>query len=146
MRGGNEVAVFVTRRQGSEILVCKRCEALGGYWHTIAGGREPGETSAAAAARELEEETTLAATVRGPITSYIYRLDEEPPERRALYTPGIRGMHVDCFLVEAPDGWEPELDHEHDTCRWCAPADALALLHWADTADALRQVLKSTDG
>jgi dihydroneopterin triphosphate diphosphatase len=141
VRGGNEVAVFVTRHSRSEILVCKRCAELGGYWHPIAGGREPGEGSREAAVRELAEETGLAAEARGPVAAYAYRLAEETPERRALYEPGLGEVHVDCFLVDVPDGWEPKLDREHDEYRWCTRAEAVALLRFADTAAALRHAL-----
>ncbi len=142
MRGGNEVAVFVTRRHRSEILVCHR-SGPEGYWHTIAGERELGESSAEGALRELCEETGLAAELAGPTTSLVYSLAEEPAERRALYSPELTDVQVDCFLVDAPDGWEPLLDHEHDDYRWCEPAAAFALLHWDDTSAALQRLLES---
>jgi dATP pyrophosphohydrolase len=140
MRGGNEVAVFVTRRERNQILVCHRSGPRG-YWHPVAGGREPGETSPEAALRELFEETGLVAELAGPTTSLTYSLAEEPPERRALYAPEVAEVQVDCFLVEAPGEWEPSLDREHDDYRWCSPADAFALLHWEDTTAALRRLL-----
>ncbi len=55
------MAVFVTRRDRSEGLIALRAQAGGGYWHTIAGGVEPGETAVEAARRELREETGLEA-------------------------------------------------------------------------------------
>jgi hypothetical protein len=39
-------------------------------------------------------------------------------------------MHVDCFLVDAPDDWEPQLDHEHDGYRWHTAEDAPGALFW----------------
>jgi 8-oxo-dGTP pyrophosphatase MutT (NUDIX family) len=145
VRGGFEAAVFVARRQRREILVCRRSAALGGYWHTIAGGVEPGETAAQAALRELCEETGLEAELAAPTTQLVYPLAEEPPERRARYDPSLTDIQVDCFLVDAPDDWEPLLDHEHDEYRWCAPQDAVELLFWDDTSDALRRLLASED-
>jgi 8-oxo-dGTP pyrophosphatase MutT (NUDIX family) len=143
MRGGNEVAIFVVRRNRSEVLVCHRSDPLDAYWHTVAGGVEPGEAAEAAALRELCEETGLAgALLTRERTTYDYPLDEEPPHRRARYAPGVDAVHVDCFLVEAPDDWEPRLDSEHDAYRWCAPADAVELLRWDDTSTALRQLLE----
>lgn len=144
MRTGSEVAIFVARRGRTEILVVHRSPEQGGYWHTIAGGVELGESPGEAARRELEEETGLAVgeVVRaGEAVEFVYSLSGEPAERRALYAPGIFSVHVDCFLVDAPDDWEPALDWEHDGYRWCAAADAPAALHWPDTADALRRVL-----
>ena len=48
-------------RRGAEVLVVKRSPARGGYWHSIAGGVEPGETELEAALRELREETGYVA-------------------------------------------------------------------------------------
>ena len=56
-----EVAVFVTRRSGSEVLILHRVPEQGGYWHVVAGGVESGETVTEAAERELQEETGLLA-------------------------------------------------------------------------------------
>jgi 8-oxo-dGTP pyrophosphatase MutT (NUDIX family) len=144
VRTGSEVAIFVARRDRSEILVVHRSPAQGGYWHTIAGGIERGESAEEAARRELLEETGLAAArlVRArEAVEFAYSLAEEPAARRDLYEPGVSSVHVDCFLVDAPDDWEPALDWEHDGYRWCAAADAPDALRWPDTADALRRLL-----
>ena len=141
-----EVAIFVTRRARSEVLLVHRNPSLGSYWHTVAGGVEDGETPAEAARRELREETGLEPVEFCPLATtveYAYPVSEEPPERRARYAPGLVAVAVSCFLVEAPDDWEPVLDWEHDGYRWCAPAEAVATLRWADTADALGRVLAS---
>lgn len=130
----------MTRRQRAEILVVHRSPELGGYWHTIAGAVESGETFEEAAARELHEETGLSALVHAT-GDFDYPLAEETPERRALYEPGITQVHVHCFLTEAPDGWEPTLDNEHVEYRWDAAADAPGSLFYPDVADALRQAL-----
>jgi dihydroneopterin triphosphate diphosphatase len=139
-----EVAIFVTRNARSEVLLVHRAASLGSYWHTVAGGVERGETAAEAAARELREETALDGVELLPletVVEYAYPLSEEPPARRALYAPDVVAVPVTCFLVEAPDGWEPTLDWEHDDHRWCAPAEAVATLRWPDTAAALRRLL-----
>jgi 8-oxo-dGTP pyrophosphatase MutT (NUDIX family) len=144
VRTGSEVAIFITRRHRSEVLLVHRSPGQGGYWHTIAGGVEPGEQPEQAARRELAEETgfaVVALTPAGAITELVYSLTEEPAARQALYEPGVTEVHADCFVVEAPDGWEPRPDWEHDGYRWCPAADAPGLLHWPDTADALRRLL-----
>ena len=53
VRSGGEVAVFVTRRNRSEVLVVHRSPTQGSYWHVVAGGIEPGESASEAAEREL---------------------------------------------------------------------------------------------
>ena len=144
MRTDAEVAIFVTRRRRSEVLIAHRSAALGGYWHTIAGGIESGETPEEAAVRELREETGLATAelhAGDTIVEYAYPLSEEPPERRSIYPEGTVAVRVHCFVADAPDDWEPTLDWEHDDYRWCAPADAARTLRWPETADALRRLL-----
>jgi dATP pyrophosphohydrolase len=141
-----EVAIFVTRRGRSEVLIAHRSPGQGAYWHTIAGGIEADEVPLEAAVRELREETGLTGVQLHSgeeIVEYAYPLSEEPPERSALYREGLSEVHVHCFVAEAPDDWEPMLDWEHDDHRWCAPEEAAATLRWPETADALRRLLLS---
>lgn len=109
-------------RRGGELLALLRCEADGGYWHTVAGGVEEGETYAQAAGRELQEEIGLAAEPLDLGRTYVY--DDS--------------VEVHAFLVEVPDGWEPTLNEEHDEYRWCEPDDAAALFHWPETRELAR--------
>lgn len=143
MRTGVEVAVFVTRKSGSEVLLVHRSPEQGGYWHVVAGGVEPGETATEAAARELREETGLVAKVAAglQVIEYVYSLTEEPAHRRNQYDPSVAHVEVTCFHVTAPDEWEPTLDWEHDCHRWCEPGEALSTLRWPATAQALRKLL-----
>jgi 8-oxo-dGTP pyrophosphatase MutT (NUDIX family) len=143
LRTGVEVALFVTRKNGSEVLIVHRSPEQGGYWHVVAGGVEPGETAVEAAERELREETGLAAKVAAgvEVTEYVYPLTEEPADIRNLYDPSVAAVEVTCFRVSAPDDWEPELDWEHDGHRWCEPGEALTILRWPETARALEKLL-----
>ena len=143
VRTGIEVAVFVTRKSDSEVLIVHRSPAHGGYWHVVAGGVEPGEAVEKAAERELREETGLVAKVAAgvKVIEYVYPLTEEPADRRNLYDPSIAQVDVTCFHVSAPDEWEPKLDWEHDGHRWCEPGEAFSALRWPETAQALRQLL-----
>jgi len=143
VRTGVEVAVFVTRRRGQEILLVHRAPKQGDYWHVVSGGVESGETTAEAAARELREETGLVAHIGAgvEVTEYVYPLTEEPAERRNLYDPSVVEVQVTCYCVAAADDWEPILDWEHDGHRWCGRGEAFATLRWPATAQALRELL-----
>jgi 8-oxo-dGTP pyrophosphatase MutT (NUDIX family) len=111
-------------RRGDEFLVLLRCEADGGYWHVVAGGVEPDETYVEAAARELREEI---------------RLEAEPLdlERTYVYDDSVE---VHAFLVDVEPGWEPALNDEHDDYRWCRRDQAVALLHWPETRELVRDL------
>jgi dATP pyrophosphohydrolase len=109
-------------RRGDEFLVLLRCDADGGYWHTVAGGVEDGETYAEAAARELAEEVGLVAAPVDLGQTFVYDDDVE----------------VHAFLVEVPAGWEPTLNAEHDDYRWCRPDEAAALYRWPETKELVR--------
>jgi dihydroneopterin triphosphate diphosphatase len=139
MRRGVEVAVFVTRKSDSEVLILHRSPEQGAYWHVVAGGVESGESAVEAAERELHEETGLVARVTSgvEVTEYVHALSGQPAER---HDPPVAQVEVTCFRVSAPDDWEPILDWEHDDHRWCNPREAIDALRWPATAQALRQL------
>ena len=126
----HEVLVIV--RRGVEFLVLHRSESQGAYWHSVAGGVEAGESAAQAAQRELHEETRLAAEPESTGHTFVYEPEEW--ERHA----GAGSVRVDCFVVEAPSAWEPELDWEHDDYRWCALEEAATLLYWPEPREVVR--------
>jgi dATP pyrophosphohydrolase len=110
-------------RRGDRFLVLLRCEADGGYWHTVAGGVEDGETYAQAAERELKEEVGLVAR---PVDL----------ERTYWYDD----VQVQAFLVDVDGDWTPVLNGEHDEYRWCTRDEAAALLRWPETRELVREL------
>ena len=136
MRGDQEIVVVV-RRDG-ELLVLRRAPERLGYWSLVAGGLEPEETPLVAAQRELLEETGLTAEVRQVPVTLSYSLLDDPPAIRARYAPGIETVTVHAFVAEAPAGWEPTLDAEHDVHRWCSLDEAVELMAYETTREALR--------
>jgi dATP pyrophosphohydrolase len=120
--------VLVHIRRGEEFLVLRRTDHA--YWHAVAGGVEPGEDWAEAAGRELREETGLEARPT-EIGSFEYVREDWESE------PGLR-VAVRGFLADAPRGWEPVLDREHDDYRWCTRDDAIDLLYWPEPKELLR--------
>lgn len=140
-RRPEEVAIVVRRPavDGAEYLVLLRSPDKLGYWHLVAGGVDWGEEPAAAAARELEEETGLVARPRPLGGSLSYDLAGDPEPVRARFPAGTERITVWPFVADAPAGWEPELDEEHVAARWLERDAAIALLRYPEPREAVRR-------
>jgi 8-oxo-dGTP pyrophosphatase MutT (NUDIX family) len=132
----HEALVGVVR--DGEILLLHRTKER--YWHLVAGAVEPGETAAQAAKRELWEETGLVADPTDLAWRFTYALADEP-ERLPDFAPGTEEIVVEVFSVDAPPGWEPNLNEEHESYRWAGLAEASALLHWPEPRELAVQLL-----
>ena len=138
MRTPWEVAVFVYR--GDRLLIMRRVGE--GYWHVVAGVVEHGEGYAAAAARELREESGLEIGDRlidldRPLT---YALTKELRERYG-FSADQEVVTTYNFAAEAPSDWEPVLNEEHDAHRWCSVEEAVSMLYWPSAKDIARMLV-----
>jgi 8-oxo-dGTP pyrophosphatase MutT (NUDIX family) len=137
-----EVAVFVTRQNGREVLLLHRVPSDGSYWHVVAGAVETGESPREAALRELREETGLVSDL-GEYVEIVESSAAASRDRREV--PASKELAVDvpitCYRVDAPADWEPVLNGEHDAHRWCPPGTAADSLVWPATARALRRLV-----
>jgi 8-oxo-dGTP pyrophosphatase MutT (NUDIX family) len=110
------------------------------YWHVVAGVVEYGESIAEGALRELREESGLVGADLmdlGPPATYPIT-----PELRQRYDypAHISEVSAYSFAAEAPVGWEPTLNEEHDEYRWTTVEEAVALLHWPEAREAVRRL------
>ncbi len=118
---------------GPEALCLRRAPGrrCAGTWETIHGHIEPGETPAAAARRELAEETGLAA-------ERLYNLSRV----EAFYvhrTDTVAMIPVFCAWVAAHA--DARLSAEHDRAEWLAASAAAARFAWPRERRALADAL-----
>jgi dATP pyrophosphohydrolase len=133
------VLVYLWRRRDDpEFLLLRRTPDRGAFWQGVSGHLESGESPAAAAVREVREETGLSvAAVDGPLDQYRFEPASEPRGNACRRRVALEWV----FAAEAPDDWGPELDeHEHDCARWCSIEVARRLLHWEDNVRALERL------
>ena len=126
------VAILVWRRRPqSEVLLLHRSlfgENFAGdwAWTTPGGAREPDESPAETAARELYEETGLQLPCR-PVRSAVAEAQRE--------------IDVDVFVALAPANEAVHLSDEHDRYEWVRPEDLNRCLP-AWVAEMYREVLE----
>ncbi|MEX0911871.1 MAG: NUDIX hydrolase [Gemmatimonadota bacterium] len=100
-------------------------------WGLPKGHVEDGETTAAAALREVTEETGLTELILGPRLATI---DWYFHSRGDL-------IHKYChfYLIESPIGEpEPQLDEGITACRWLPYSAAIEKISYANARDVLR--------
>ena len=122
------VAVVREALEGDEVLLVKRIPARGGFWQTLTGRHEAGESAPQAAARELREETGFPAPVEelGYAHSFVLKRSGDDQAGPPLFA------RETAFAARVPPGSEPRLDpREHDEHRWAPLDEALRKLPFA---------------
>ena len=137
------VAIVRATASGSpEVLLLHRTAERGGFWQTLTGRTEAGESPLQTAAREIHEETGFAPKLRDirPL-DYVHSFALDP----ALSHAGRPAFaHETAFALEMPAGSEPLLDgREHDGYRWYTPDEALRLLPFAGLRQGVRRALEA---
>ena len=142
------LAVLREGRLGDEVLVFHRTPERGGFWQTLTGRREPGESPLQTAARELTEETGFnpqLGELRDLDYVHAFALDPNLIPHRADRAEGAAPRppvfaRETAFGLRVPAGSEPRLDgREHDACRWLPVEEGLRLLPFAGLRRGLRR-------
>lgn len=141
-----QVVIFAESEHGREFLLLRRVAAHGGFWQSVTGSLEEGETHARAAVREVFEETGILREEGELIDLGLVNRFEIAPQWRARYAPGVTHNEEVCYALRV-DKCEVSVDPlEHDEYVWACAEKARGMLHWESNRLAfarLARVLKS---
>jgi dATP pyrophosphohydrolase len=132
-------SVLVVVHAGGQVLLLER-RAPAGWWQSVTGSLEPGESSAEAALRELGEETGLPAD--GLVDLRLSARFPILPAWRERYPPGADTNLEHAFALPLPAPRAIEPSPEHVTAAWLPLAEALVRASsWSD-----RQAIRTACG
>jgi dATP pyrophosphohydrolase len=131
------VLVVIHARNG-EVLLLERADAPG-FWQSVTGSQDPGETLEETAIREVYEETGLDAT-RFPLVGWgIENRYEIYPRWRHRYAPGVTHNTEHVFGLQLPVPMAIRLaPGEHLRYRWLPWQEAAAECFSPSNAEAIR--------
>jgi dATP pyrophosphohydrolase len=116
--------LIVIYTAGGDFLLLERRRPPG-FWQSVTGSLEWGETADSAARRELLEETGIT---QGRLCNLQWtQVYEILPSFGKKYAPGITRNLEHAFALKLPERVPVSLsDSEHVRCRWANAADAIA--------------------
>ena len=134
-------ALVLVHTRDARVLLIERADAPG-YWQSVTGSQEPGETLVATAARELLEETGIDAAAHGGLDDWqLSSVYEIFARWRHRYAPGTTHNTEHVFALELPAPVDVRLDpREHSAYLWLPWEEAAAKCFSWSNRDAIRQL------
>jgi len=129
-----------------EVLLLERAEPPG-FWQSVTGSQEEGETLLETATREMKEETGLDVAP-GALTNWNKQNEFEIFRRwRNRYAPGVTHNTEHVFSLLVPEPLPVVLEpREHLTYEWLPWSEAaLKVFSWSN-ADAIRELPQRARG
>lgn len=126
-------ALVLIHTQDLQVLIMERADKAG-FWQSVTGSLEHGETPKRAAIREVQEETGLVATQYDFQDWQVSNVYEIYPHWRHRYAPGVIENTEHLFGLELPSQLPIKL----------APAEHLRY-EWVDWREAAKRVFSWTN-
>ncbi len=139
------VVIMAANRQ---TLLIERADAAG-FWQSVTGSQEGGETFAATAVRELFEETGFVASEHGGMTDLRFEnVFCVYPRWRHRYPPGTTHNRERCFALCLPTPLTPRLAaREHVAFEWVSLDQAIRrVTSWSNAAAFAALALQTLAG
>jgi dATP pyrophosphohydrolase len=136
------VLVVIRARADGHTLLIERAD-VPGFWQSVTGSCEAGESARQTALREVAEETGFQVDPDSPDLRPIGLVNVFAiyPMFRHRYPPGTTHNTETCFLLDIPEARPPRLEPaEHGAWLWCTIPEAIERARsWSNQA-ALRRV------
>lgn len=133
-----ESVLVVVYTSTQQVLLLERSQPSG-YWQSVTGSLELGETAADCARRELFEETGIDAI---PVDTGIINRFKIMPEWRNRYAPEVEDNTEYVFRVQLEQMFTPVLNpQEHTRYEWL---DTQTSMHWCfshTNAEAIERIV-----
>jgi|TARA_Y100000310_G_scaffold140092_1_gene139441 lipoyl(octanoyl) transferase len=129
----DKIQAIIYKKEGEDykFLLLRRIPSRGGFWQSITGRCEDGETHLEAAKREIKEEIDVDNLKEILEDVYSFYLEEDPSKKEIAFG----------FEVESDTEVNLDICPEHDEAIWCTFDEALKLLKWPQNKEALRKLM-----
>ncbi|KLT72389.1 dihydroneopterin triphosphate pyrophosphatase [Neisseria arctica] len=129
------VLVVLHNEQG-EILLLERADNPG-FWQSVTGSIEPGETLADTVCREVMEETGIVLEKSGLLNWHQQQEYEIFAHWRHRYPPGVTHNTEHVFSACIPTDTAIRLSAEHTRYQWLAISEAAKLVFSPSNREAI---------
>ncbi|RPJ49007.1 MAG: dihydroneopterin triphosphate diphosphatase [Betaproteobacteria bacterium] len=129
-----------------QVLLLERADRPG-FWQSVTGSQDPGETLAQTAQRELAEETGLIVPPGALIDWLRQHRYEIYPHWRGRYPPGVTHNTEHVFGLTLPAARDIVLaPREHVAWQWLPWREAADLVFSWSNAEAIRELPQRVAG
>jgi dATP pyrophosphohydrolase len=141
-----ESVLVVIHTPEQEVLLLERADHPG-FWQSVTGSKDsPGEDLAHTAAREVFEETGIAAGAADFRDWSLTNIYEIYPAWRARYAPGVTRNTEHVFGLCVPPGTAVSLSpREHTAFQWLPCREAADQCYSPSNAEAILMLPKFLD-